>query len=373
LLNGHRRCDIITSATLHVENTAVVLFYEPAAVDGGEWSPAREAIRKAPEVAEVEPGVQKVKIGVLGTGYMGRNHARILSDLPEVELVGISDHDNTTLAEVAREFDIEAFDDPSAMMREVSAVVVAVPTDEHYPYALEALSAGLDVLVEKPIADDLAQASELCDLAREKELILQVGHIERFNPVSLELPRLVTEPLYISCERLSHVMPDWQGKTGVVLDLMIHDLDIVLSLVDSPVSVVNSVGANRSSLAGDIAIAQIKFESGTVANFVASRLSQAKVRKISVTQPEEVINIDLLRQTIAVHHLISNDYFFDQRTGYKQETVTEIPYLSRHGEPLRFELESFVKSVAMRTTPVVTGEDGTRALALAMDIIAACD
>ena len=153
---------------------------------------------------------------------------------------------------------------------------------------------------------------------------------------------------------------------------MIHDLDIVLSLMGEPAVKVNAVCSEVGSGQGDLAIAQVKFAGGTIANFVASRVSQAKVRRISITQPEEVIGIDLLRQTIAVHHLISNDYFFDQRMGYKQETVTEIPYLSHHGEPLRFELESFVKSVAGRQEPVVSGEDGMKALALALEIMEAC-
>jgi predicted dehydrogenase len=320
-------------------------------------------------LAETEKGERNVKTGVLGIGYMGKNHARILSKLPGAELVGVFDSDEARAKEVAREYETRSFTRADELMDAAEAVVIAVPTDEHHSYTSRALSGGCDVLVEKPITDNLEQASELCELAREKGLLLQVGHVERFNPVCLELPRLVKDPIYFSCERLSHVVPDWQGKTGVVLDLMIHDLDLVLSLVQSPVAIVHSVCSNLSSLAGDLAIAQVKFETGAIANFVASRISQAKVRRISVTQPEEVINIDLLRQTIAVHHLISNDYFFDQRMGYKQETVTEIPYLSRHGEPLRFELESFVQAVATRSTPVVTGEDGMKALTLALDVI----
>jgi len=322
---------------------------------------------------DVEKGERNMRTGVLGIGYMGRNHARILSSLPGSELVGVFDNDQVRAGEVAREYETLAYTSAGDLIEAAEAVVIAVPTDEHHSYAARALSAGRDVLVEKPMTDDLDKAAELCEIARDKDLILQVGHVERFNPVCLELPRLVKDPIYFSCERLSHLVPDWQGATGVVLDLMIHDLDLVLSLVRSPVAIVNSVGSNLSSLKGDLAIAQVKFENGSIANFVASRVSQAKVRRISVTQPEEVINIDLLRQTIAVHHLISNDYFFDQRQGYKQETVTEIPYLSRHGEPLHFELESFVQAVRTRSEPVVTGEDGMSALRLALEIIETCD
>lgn len=319
-----------------------------------------------------ECGARIVDVGILGVGYMGRNHARILSDLPGASLAGVFDKDAEVARQVAGEYGTRAFDEPSALVEASRALVIAVPTDEHYACALQALDAGRDILVEKPIADDLGRAGELCSVARDKGLILQVGHVERFNPVCMELPRLVKDPIYFSCERLSHFIPDYEGKTSVVLDLMIHDLDIVLSLVGKPASIVNAVRPEPEKGPADLAIAQVKFSGGTVANFVASRVSQAKVRRITVTQREEVIGIDLLRQTIAVHHIISNDYFFDQRMGYKQETVTEIPYLSRHGEPLRFELESFVESVATRAEPVVSGEDGTRALALAMEIVEAC-
>jgi UDP-N-acetylglucosamine 3-dehydrogenase len=323
-------------------------------------------------MAQESGATQQIDVGVLGIGYMGRNHARILSDLPGAKLVGVYDSDAGRAAEVAAEFETRAFDEAAALVEACRALVIAVPTDEHYSYAVDVLNAGRDILVEKPITDDLEQASSLCSIAREKGLILQVGHIERFNPVALELPRLVKDPIYISCERLSHFIPDWQGKTSVVLDLMIHDLDIVLSLIGKPATIVNAVCSEAGAGPGDLAIAQVKFDGGTIANFVASRVSQAKVRRISVTQHEEVIGVDLLRQTVAVHHLISNDYFYDTRMGYKQETVTEIPYLSKHGEPLRFELESFVESVATREPPIVSGEDGMKALALAMEITNAC-
>jgi len=321
---------------------------------------------------EQETGGRAIDVGVLGIGYMGRNHARILSDLPGAKLAGVFDADGSKARDFATEFETRAFDSPEALLDSCSAVVIAVPTDEHYAYAKDALAAGRDVLVEKPITDSLEHAAELCGIARDKGLVLQVGHIERFNPVAMELPRLVSEPIYISCERLSNFIPDWQGRTSVVLDLMIHDLDIVLSLVGEPVSVVNAVCSGSGQGPLDLAIAQVKFDNGTIANFVASRVSQAKVRRISVTQKEEVIGVDLLRQTLAVHHIISNDYFFDQRMGYKQETVTQIPYLSKHGEPLKFELESFVDSMMTREQPVVSGEDGMKALALAMEITDAC-
>ena len=313
-----------------------------------------------------------VKVGVLGTGYMGNNHARILSSLPGAELVGVFDGDSRRCEECASEHGARAFHQPSSLYGEVEAVVIAVPTDLHYSFAAEALRRGLDVLVEKPITDTVEHARELCGIAEESGKVLQVGHVERFNPVCLELPRLVNEPIYFSCERLSPYLASWVGNTGVILDLMIHDLDIVMSLVGEDVVEVNAVSASLKSDTEDLALAQLVFQGGTIANLISSRVSQAKVRKISVTQGEEYIAADLLRQSIAIHHFVSSDYFFDKRMGFKQETVTEIPYLSRYGEPLRMELESFIESVRTRSMPLVSGADATAALALALRVMEEC-
>jgi len=310
-----------------------------------------------------------VKVGVVGTGYMGNNHARILSSLAGVELSGVFDGDKARCEECAAEHGTRAFAEPSSLYGEVDAVVIAVPTDLHYSFAREALGRGLDVLVEKPIADTVKHAEELCGIALKSGRILQVGHVERFNPVCLELPRLVKDPIYFSCERLSPYLASWVGNTGVILDLMIHDLDIVMSLVGEDAVKANAVSATLKSDTEDLAIAQLVFEGGIIANLTSSRVSQAKVRRIAVTQGEEYIVADLLRQSIAIHHFVSSDYFFDKRMGFKQETVTEIPYLSRHGEPLRMELEAFIEAVRTRSAPLVSGEDATRALALALRIM----
>jgi predicted dehydrogenase len=303
---------------------------------------------------------------------MGRNHARILSSLPGAELVGVFDRDAGAAAEVARERDTRVFADKDALFAAADAVVVAVPTDVHFPFCKDALAAGLDVLVEKPIAPDMEQAAELCRLASEGVRILQVGHVERYNPVCMELPRLVKDPIFFSCERLSPYSPSWIGSSGVILDLMIHDLDIVLSLADSEVKKVNAVCRELHGGTEDLAVAQVEFASGTLADLTASRVSQAKVRRLSVTQLDAYVSADLVRQTLAVHHYVTSDYFYDARMGYKQETVTEIPYLSRYGEPLRLELESFVESVRERKRPIVSGEDGVRALDLALRVMKAC-
>jgi predicted dehydrogenase len=303
---------------------------------------------------------------------MGKNHARVLSSMPDVDLVGVYDSDLEVGRGVAGEFGTTFFKEPAALLEAARAVVIAVPTEHHSEYASAALRAGLDVLIEKPVTLDVEEAQELCRLAADSGRILQVGHVERFNPVCMELPRLVKDPIFISCERLSPYMPSWVGASGVIVDLMIHDIDIVLSLVNQEARQVNAQCTNVFGGTEDFALAQIKFAEGTIAGLTASRVSQAKVRRLNITQQDAYISADLLRQTLAIHHYVASDYFYDARTGFKQETVTEIPYLSRYGEPLRLELESFVESIVERKPPVVSGEDGTRALEIALRIQKAC-
>jgi len=313
-----------------------------------------------------------VRVGILGTGNMGGNHVRILQSLPGAELVGVVDSDPARARRCAKKHETRFYPEFGELMANADAVVIAVPTDLHYSFSMEALENGLDVLVEKPIADTLEHANKLCETARRLGRVLQVGHVERFNPVCLELPRLVKSPLLISCERLSSYTPSWIGTTGVIIDLMIHDLDIVLSLLGEEVTEVNAVSATVMSSTEDLALAQVVFESGVIANFTSSRVSQAKIRRLSITQEGEFLSVDMLRQNISIHHHVVSNYFHDKRTGYRQEAVTDMPYLSRYGEPLRLELESFVDSVVERTPPVDSGEDGTRALGLALRILREC-
>ncbi|MCG2796686.1 MAG: Gfo/Idh/MocA family oxidoreductase [Actinomycetia bacterium] len=313
-----------------------------------------------------------VKIGIVGTGNMGGNHARILGSLPGAKLVGIFDSDLERAGQCAKQYETRSFPEYGELLADADAVIIAVPTDLHYSFSMEALEEGLDVLVEKPIADTLEQANKMCETALRLDRVLQVGHVERFNPVCLELTRLVKNPLLISCERLSSYTPSWIGTTGVIIDLMIHDLDIVLSLVGEDVTEVNAVSATVMSSTEDLALAQVVFKSGVIANFTSSRVSQAKIRRLSITQEGEFLSVDMLRQNISIHHHVVSNYFYDRRTGYRQEAVTDMPFLSRYGEPLRLELESFIDSVVKRTPPVVSGEDGTRALGLALRIMREC-
>lgn len=313
--------------------------------------------------------LEAVNIGVIGVGYIGRNHVRILSSLPGVRLVGIYDQSKEIASSVAEQYGVKSYIDSAELFEVSDALIIAVPTHLHYEFAYRALESGIDVLVEKPITDNLQDGISLCQMAESKNLILQVGHVERFNPVAFELTRFVQNPFHISCERLSPYLSEWISESGVILDLMIHDLDIVLSLLGTDIRDVSATKALLRSGTEDIAVANVLFENGCIASFTASRVSQAKVRRIAVTQQNEYVIGDLLRQTLAVHRYVSSDYFFDTRMGFKQETVTEVPYLSQRGEPLELELSSFVEAISGRKQPVVGGAEGVLALKLALAVM----
>ncbi|MDD5748888.1 MAG: Gfo/Idh/MocA family oxidoreductase, partial [Actinomycetota bacterium] len=288
---------------------------------------------------------------------------------PDVSLSGIYDSDSEKSRTFSKEHSIISFKNPEKLIESSDALVVALPTELHHEFALMALEHGRDCLVEKPISDNTENARELCGIAQKNGLILQVGHVERYNPVSLDLPRLIKEPISFSCERLSPFMPSWVSKTGVVLDLMIHDIDIVLSLLKKEIKKVSSAATKIHSQTEDLAFAQLTFENGVIANFQASRVSQTKIRNIKITQKNDYITADLMRRTISIYRLVTSDYFYDSRLGYKQESVMEMPYLSTYGEPLKLELEDFVDSIRTRKKPLVSGEDGATALEVALKII----
>lgn len=308
---------------------------------------------------------QSVRVGVVGVGYVGHHHARIYSELPGVELVGVVDIDETRLREVGERHRIQLCRDYHQLLERVDAVSVAVPTLLHYPIAKEFLKRGVDVLVEKPIAQFPAQADELVEIARLDDRIFQVGHIERFNGAVKALEAVVKSPGFIECHRLgpfAHRNTD----VDVVLDLMIHDIDIVLNLVKSPVVAVTAVGVPVISDQVDIANARIEFESGCVANLTASRVSVERVRRIGIFQRDIFISLDYTQQEITVYHRIpgTGDVSVEATPTIVKE---EIPI--DKAEPLRVELESFIECVRARKRPLVSGEEGRDALKVASQIV----
>jgi predicted dehydrogenase len=311
----------------------------------------------------------KLRLAVVGAGIMGANHARVARQLNEIELVAVVDRDSEraqTAAGVGGRF----CTDVAEILDEIDAAVVAVPTQHHHSVAQTLIGAGKHVLVEKPLALTVAEASEIVVAAVAAGVVLAVGHIERFNAAVAELPKWVEDPVHIRTERISPYSP--RILDGVVLDLMIHDLDIVLSLAGGAKAIhVSGVGQHAISDSEDLASAIVRFDNGLTASFTTSRLGQQKIRQVEVTQRDSVVVADLLRQDITVHRMSRHEYLSDEGARYRQSSMIEIPFLETRGEPLALELAHFAECVLTGATPRVDGEAGLRALALAHKVSAA--
>ena len=324
------------------------------------------------------------RVGVVGCGAFGRNHARVYRDLEDnsqlnLTFVGVVDADRARANSMAEEFGTQAFGSVSELLRTgVDAVSVAVPTVAHLPVARELMEAGVDVLIEKPLASTLREADELLTLARQHSRIVQVGHLERFNPAVRATLPLLTKPMFFEVHRLSVFTPR-SLDVDVVLDLMIHDIDIVLTMTKSPVREVRAVGLPILSKKVDIANVRVEFESGCVANFTASRVSTERVRKLRFFQPRQYVSLDLSRQDVLVLTVGaiagSSDDFdpFNPASIASQafHGITPLKPTIEQQEPLRTELMSFLSAVRDRTAPEVPLEQGRDALAVALKIVEA--
>lgn len=310
-----------------------------------------------------------IRIAVVGAGVMGSNHARVLSSLPDFELIGVIDADiERAAAVVARNEDSQAFASLGAALQAVAldAVVVAVPTPFHHEIVHEALDSGLHVLVEKPIAISIDTGQKMIDHAVESQRVLMVGHVERFNPVANELSKQVDSPVHIETNRIGPFSD--RVKDSVVLDLMIHDLDLVAHLAQSEVVNISGVGQSRKSDSWDLASVHLSFANGVTAHLTASRLGQQKIRTVNVTQQEVVLVADLIRQDLALHRLSHVEFVEEGGTRYRQAGIVEIPYLDTRGEPLALELQEFGRAIQENRTPAVDGHAGLRALELVEQI-----
>jgi predicted dehydrogenase len=311
-------------------------------------------------------GERKTRVGVIGVGHVGQHHARIYRELPGVELAGIADIDPARLQEVKRVAEAPVFQDYRELFGHVEGVSLAVPTHLHAQIARECLDRGVDVLVEKPMAQTLEEAEELTDLAKRRGRILQVGHVERFNGAVRALHRIVKTPGFIECHRLSP-FPQRGTDVDVILDLMIHDIDIILSLVKSPVSQVNAVGVPVLTDRVDISNARLEFASGCVANVTASRVSIERLRKIRIFQPDTYISLDYASQEITLFRRLPPD--LASQPPQLPQIVREEVVVEKE-EPLRLQLMSFLSSVRERTRPEVSGEEAVEALRVASQILA---
>jgi predicted dehydrogenase len=293
---------------------------------------------------------------VIGAGSFGRHHLRILSKSPNAQLAGVVDSNADRAAAAGAEYACPVYATPAKLAGKIDAAVVAVPTSHHAEVGCTLLENGIDVLVEKPIAHDLASARRLVETAARHGRILQVGHLERFNPAVAALKKIVRLPLFFEIHRLSLFSPR-SLDVDVVLDLMIHDLDIVLDLVGTLPEEIRAAGISILSDKVDIANVRLAFPGGCVANLTASRVSTERVRKLRLFQPHQYVSLDYQKQDAVVFTVSGN-----QQIGFQPLPVTK-------DEPLRLEIEAFLEAVRNRSRPPASGDEGLRALEIALAIL----
>jgi predicted dehydrogenase len=297
---------------------------------------------------------EPIRIGVVGVGSIGKNHARICAELPDAQLAAVLDINRESSEAAARQYGAKVATSLDEFASLVDAATVAAPTAVHHEIGSALLAHGKHVLIEKPITETTAQAEDLVRLAKERSVVLQVGHIERFNPILSALEQRLTRPRFIESHRLSPY-PFRSVEIGVVLDLMIHDLEIILHLVSSPVKSIDAVGVPVLSKREDIANARIRFENGCIANVTASRISPEKMRKIRVFQEDAYLSLDYQAQAGEIYRLVDGQ-------------ITRESVAMEKEEPLKRELQSFVECARRGLQPLVSGSGATAALELAIEI-----
>jgi predicted dehydrogenase len=316
-----------------------------------------------------------LKVGVVGVGHLGMLHAKMFAEMSSVHFSGVYDVDAARANTVSKELNVPAFNSLDALLRDVEAVSIATPTRTHFDIARQALDAGVHVFVEKPITESTEQAQQLIDLARQKHVKIQVGHIERFNPALLALEQYHLKPMFIESHRLAQFNPRGTD-VAVVLDLMIHDIDIIVSLVRSPIEDIRANGVAVVSDSIDIANARLQFQNGCVANVTASRISQRKMRKMRLFQRDAYISIDFSDGVAEVFRLVEEDADAPntmmlgkiEHGTQKQKIVYEQPSV-KEVNALKYELESFITAIRNDTEPMVTAGDAKQALEVAHAIM----
>jgi predicted dehydrogenase len=324
--------------------------------------------------------MNKLRVGVVGVGKLGALHAKMYAQIPKAELVGVIDTDAERAREIASEFRTTVYPSTEKLLKDVNVISIATPTTTHHQIAMEAIAAGVHLFIEKPITHSTLEGEEVVRRAREKGITVQVGHIERFNPAILAVEPYNLRPMFIESHRLAQFNPRGTD-VAVVLDLMIHDIDIILSLVKSPVTMIQADGVAVVSDTIDIANARLKFENGCVANVTASRISQKKMRKMRLFQKDAYISIDFLDGKSEVFRLIDSDQASDRRTkllgriedGIKRRNITYERPKVKEVNSLCYELELFLDAVDSGKPPIVSGEDGLRALNVAQQILDTID
>jgi len=312
--------------------------------------------------------VGKIRAGVVGVGHMGRYHVSAYTEIRDVELTAVCDSDPEKVRQLADYYHTWGTTDFREMFGKVDLVSIAVPTAMHVPVAREFLEAGIHVLLEKPIAHSFADAHGLFTYALEHDLALQIGHVERFNGAIQELKKIVENPIYFESRRIGPYTSR-NSDDGVVLDLLIHDIDIVLQLVGSPLVETQAMGRRVVSGRDDIVSAQLRFESGCLAHLVASRVSEEKSRTLTVTQPGAYISLDYTDQEIHIHRQARSEaQVTTEQLRYKQESIIERLFVYK-GNPLKLELQHFIDCAMKGQKTGVSPEDELHSLRVALDIL----
>ncbi len=298
----------------------------------------------------------KIPVGIVGVGYAGQYHSEKYAASNNAELVGVVDIDRSRADQVGKKLGVASFTDYRELLGQVRCVSIAVPTRLHYEVSRDFLAAGIDVLVEKPMAATIEEGKQLVELARERSLVLQVGHLERFNPAIRKLEGIIKDPKFVECHRLAPFV-ERGTDVDVVMDLMIHDIDVIASLVRSPVQRVDAVGVPVLTDKPDIANARITFSNGCIANVTSSRVSLKRERKIRFFQPDAYISIDYDQKRAQIYQRPGKG------AGWKDIRAETIEF--KEGDALADEIESFLDAVRSRGLPLVSGEEGLRALEIA--------
>lgn len=313
-----------------------------------------------------------LKVGLLGAGHLGKIHLRLLKEISSIELVGFYDENEEVAQKVAAEFEVKAYASADALIEEIDALDIVTPTINHYSCAEKALRAGKHIFVEKPITHTLEEAEKLLNLVEEAGVIAQVGHVERFNPAFLSVEKKGLSPMFIEGHRLAQYNPRGTD-VSVVLDLMIHDLDVVLSVVDSEISHISASGVSVVSESPDIANARIEFENGCVANLTASRISLKNMRRLRFFQPSAYVAVDFLKKETEVVKLTdekpASPMAFEVNTGEVKRYLTFDKPVAPPVNAIKMELEEFANSILHGGAVRVSFRDGYRALKAAYEIL----
>lgn len=311
---------------------------------------------------------KKVRVGVVGVGHLGQHHARVYAELEECELVGVADTNAVRGQEIADRHATPYYSDYRALCDEVDALSIAAPTECHCAIGVECLGRGIHVLIEKPMSRTLEEADQLLEAAAAHSAILQIGHTERFNAAVAKLAEFVAHPVFIESNRLSP-FPERSTDIDVVLDVMIHDIDIILSLVKSPVKKLDAVGVPIITSKIDIANTRLEFDSGCIANVTASRVSLKRERKLRIFQPEKYFSLDYQAQSLYMVELQHSERRHDFPNSRPLIVPSQVEIEKQ--EPLKAELASFIECVRTGRPPVVSGVDGRNAMSVAFQILQA--